>query len=47
MIMPTKKNESSKEPKKAPLAIEKEEKKAAPARSRKKAEPKPEMQPSR
>ena len=40
--MPTKKNESSKEPKKAPLAIEKEEKKAAPARSRKKAEPKPE-----
>ncbi|MBQ5523390.1 MAG: glycogen/starch synthase [Oscillospiraceae bacterium] len=40
--MPTKKNESSKEPKKAPLAIEKEEKKAAPAKSRKKAEPKPE-----
>ena len=46
MIMPTKKNESSKEPKKAPLAIEKEEKKAAPARSRKKAEPKPENEPA-
>ena len=44
--MPTKKNESSKEPKKAPLAIEKEEKKAAPARSRKKAEPKPETEPA-
>ena len=44
--MPTKKNESSKEPKKAPLAIEKEEKKAAPARSRKKAEPKPENEPA-
>ena len=44
--MPTKKNESSKERKKAPLAIEKEEKKAAPARSRKKAEPKPETEPA-
>ena len=44
--MPTKKNESSKEPKKAPLAIEKEEKKAAPAKSRKKAEPKPETEPA-
>ena len=42
--MPTKKNESSKETKKAPLAIEKEEKKVAPTRSRKKAEPKPEKE---
>ena len=44
--MPTKKNESSQETKKAPLAIEKEEKKAAPTRSRKKAEPKPEKEPA-